>query len=307
MQHPVRSIPKRKNMILLDCGTNEVEFLRFFVMEKFFGINVSKVRRAIVFEPEKLSVVPQNSKGYYGTYLYRGSCIPVLSFREYFDLGCEAPNERTILLVCEFNQCTVGYVVDRIKDILRCSWDDFRPSRQLEGSSSILTGNLLARDEITPILDVEEMLGNILPERGVETAYENLQPLVARESLADKRIVYCEDSPTVQKILIESLLKLGFRNIRSFATGKEGLEYIASHADGIDLIISDIEMPQLDGLTLCKEIRAIPQARQIPFVFFSSTVSDEMRAKCQSVGGIAAFAKPEIRALADYIDNLLAG
>jgi two-component system chemotaxis response regulator CheV len=306
MGNSQRSLPKRRNRILLDCGTNEVEFLRFFIMDKFFGMNVSKVRRAIVFEPDKVSVIPQRIPGHYGTYLYRGSCIPILSFREYFGMGPEVLTERTILLVCEFNQCTVGYIVDKIKDIVRCSWDDFRPTRQLENSSSVLSGNLLAREEITPILDVEEMLAKLLPEAGIERAYDRLEKTTARGSLAGKKIVYCEDSPTVQKVLMKCLQDLGFQNILPFATGKEGLDYLVSHPNEVDLIISDIEMPQLDGLTLCKETKALAQAQEIPFIFFSSTVTEEMRFKCESVGGIAAFSKPQIKDLAEYIDKLFA-
>jgi two-component system chemotaxis response regulator CheV len=304
MQH-TRSITKRKNRILLDCGTNEVEFLRFFVADKFYGINVSKVRQAIVFEPEKLSVIPQATSAYYGTYLYRGTCIPVITLRGYFGLGQETPHDRTILLVCDFNQCTIGYIVDGIRDILRCSWDNFQPAKQLENSSNLLTGNLLFQDEITPILDVEEMLTKIIPEAGIDRDVPNVKPSQKTEALLGKRVVYCEDSPTVQKVLLRCLQNLGLRDITIFSSGQEGLAYVNAHPEAVDLIISDIEMPRLDGLTLCRELKSRPQSHQIPFLFFSSTITDEMRFKCQSVGGIAAFSKPEISALTTYVDKLL--
>lgn len=307
MNSSFRNVSKKKSRILLDCGTNEVEFLRFYLSERFFGINVSKVRQAVVYEPNKLSTIPNVSKGFKGNYLYRSNCIPAICLRSYFGLSEIPSTSRTIMLVCDFNQCTLGFVVDGIRDIMRCSWDHFQPARQLEQSSNVITGNLLFQEEITPILDVEEILGHIIPESGIERDVPRMNISSKIDQLFNKKIVYCEDSPTVQKVLVRCLRELGLKNIESFCTGQEGLDYIRSHPGEVDLIISDIEMPRLDGLTLCKEVKMISEFQQVPFLFFSSIVTEEMRLKCQSVGGTASFSKPEITFLASYVEELLTG
>lgn len=297
------------NGILLESGTNEVEFMRFGLGSTNYGVNVAKVRQAIVYDRSKLSCVPGAPRGVEGNYLYRGECIPIISLRAYVGLGEYKGDTPELLLICEFNQCVIGFVVDSIRDIMRCSWNCLVPSH-IESDSlghAVLTGNIVFKDEITPILDVEAVLAQLIPSSGISRDEKTLR-IEEKPSNKTKKIVYCEDSSIVQKVLLKALNELGFSNIHAFSSGAEGLNYLKDVNPGdIDLIISDIEMPKMDGLTLCKEVRTQDHLKKVPFVFFSSTVTDEMRRKCEQVGGNGAFSKPEIAALAEFIDKQLNG
>jgi two-component system, chemotaxis family, chemotaxis protein CheV len=259
------TLRRKKNDILLESGTNEVEFLRFFINSQFFGLNVGKIRQVIEYDEEL----------------------------------------RQLLMICEFNQFLISFVVDKLKDILRCTWKDVVPF-MIDSKTSTrvnVTGNIVYQNEITPIFDVEAILADLVPYAGIAKESEEISSL-ANTSLLNKTVVYCEDSPTVQRVLMKCLNDLGVCKVHWFASGLEGLEFISKQpTNSVDMIISDIEMPKMDGLTLCREVRKIQQLGQTPFVFFSSMVTEEMRDKCTQVGGNAAFSKPELKSLSGYIAN----
>ena len=296
---------RKKNRILLESGTNEVEFLRFHLGSNFFGINVAKVRKAIVYDSCRLSSIPSAVSGLLGNYLERGECFPIIDLKQYFSLSTLEEPAQKLILICEFNNCTMGFLIDRIIDIMRCSWEHFRPSGSSEttvGHESI-TGNVIYNDEITPILDVEAIIANILPNSGISKDIGKLD-FTSQIGLGDKTILYCEDSPTVQRVLVKCLNELGIKKILAFPSGQEGIAFMKANNENVDLIISDIEMPQMDGLTFCKEVRSISAAQKIPFLFFSSTITQEMKDKCKLVGGTASFSKPEIQELTNFVREL---
>ena len=111
----------------------------------------------------------------------------------------------------------------------------------------------------------------------------------------------------MQRVLVTSLQKAGYQSVKLFSTGADALAYLSSDPPpAVDVIISDIEMPKMDGLTFCKRLRDNPNFESVPFFFFSSTVTDEMRQKCASVGGSNAFSKPEVVQLVTAVDGLRA-
>lgn len=296
--------------ILLDVGTNEVEFLRFGILGQVFGINVAKVRQVMVYVKEQVTEIPGTPKEVLGQLLFRGNPIPVIDLSLYLKHRIPEDETKRLFLVCEFNLTTVAFIVDSVDRILRCSWKAFRPLEQSQfgQTSGSVVGTVLAGEEMIPIVDVELVLAELIPAVGmIEHDYSKderpLNPIIPREEIS---IVYCEDSHIVQKVLFKTLESAGFKRIKMFGTAADGLEYLKSKERGkVDIIISDIEMPRMDGLTFCKELRSLQEFKEIPFVFFSSTVSEEMRKKCEQVGGSMAFSKPEIQNIVTAIDELV--
>lgn len=126
--------------------------------------------------------------------------------------------------------------------------------------------------------------------------------------IAGPRIVYAEDSPVIQKIAVKALHDAGFKTVETFATGRQALEYVLQTKPGeISLILSDIEMPEMDGISFCKAVRERADTATIPFVFFSSIMDDEIRQQCEAVGASRSFSKPELDEVVAAIAELLGG
>lgn len=302
---------KKQDGVLLEVGTNEVEFLRFQLVGQVFGINVAKIRQVMVFQPEQVIPIPGTPEVVLGQYNYRGEPIPVIDLSKHLKKAVPPEGERRLFLVCEFSLTKVAFVVDGVDRIVRCSWESFKPLEQTtfgESSASIV-GTVFIREEMVPVVDIEAVLAELIPSSGIEAVVLTDEDKNAGKlDKSQVSIVYADDSPIVRKALLNYLNQAGFEKIRTFNNGYEALSYLVSEGrPPVDLIISDIEMPRMDGLTLCKNLRANPSCSKIPLIFFSSTVTDEMQKKCKSVGGDRAYSKPEIknivRAISDLLEN----
>lgn len=289
--------------ILLESGTNEVEFLRFGMGGQLYGVNVSKVRQVLVFEPTKICKLPDLPEHILGNLNCRGECIPVVDLPRFFGLTTPEQSTPRLLLILEFNLCVLGFVVDTVDRIVRSSWKDFVPAaHQLAFvKRSSVVGTLIRGEEMTPILDVESLLVDLVPSASLESTMD-LDASQLAAATQPLKILCAEDSAIVLKVLLTNLEKAGYHDVVTFGNGSDALAYLSSNPKpDIDVIISDIEMPMMDGLTLCRQVRENRNLKSIPFLFFSSTVSAEMREKCRSVGGTEAFSKPEVVRLIEVV------
>jgi two-component system chemotaxis response regulator CheV len=291
--------------ILLESGTNEVEFLLFRLGGQYYGINVEKVTQIVIFDPSKVAALPKQPTGVLGVLDYRGATINIIDLAMHLELRkSESTPERRLLLVVEFNKRRTGFVVDMVERIERCSWSQFEAMGETSGSGvSCVVGTITLADGIVVLLDVESILAAIDPSMGVDFYQKDIKK-DQNNSRSKVSIVSCEDSALIQRLLMSSLGAAGYSNVRSFSTGADGFEYLRSVGpDEVDVVITDIEMPLMDGLTLCKNLRALPEWKHVPVVFFSSMISEQMAAKCASVGGDAWFSKPEIHLLVEGVDE----
>ncbi|MDZ4784654.1 MAG: chemotaxis protein [bacterium] len=293
--------------ILLETGTNEVEFLEFTVCGQRFGVNVAKVTQALVWKDQKVTQLPGAEYYFKGTVPFRKKHIPVIDLKTYLTLPGESVSfDKQLLLVMEFNQKTNGFLVDGVEEIQRVSWDKFVPFSEIsvcEGEPCV-TGTVTIEDRVIMILDMEAMMASVDSSMSVENFAKQIDvnEKIDRSSV---RILYCEDSPIIQKVTVKTLNTAGFKNIKVFATGAKGLNYLQENsAKDLDIILSDIEMPELDGLAFCKSVKSHPEWSKLPFIFFSSLINDQMRLKCESVQGNASFSKPEIHMIVDAIERL---
>lgn len=292
--------------ILLEVGTNEVEFLELQIGGERYGVNVAKVTQIAVWSPSNLTALPTRDEKFLGTTQFRGKCIGVYDLRSVLSLRKPETTERELLIVMEFNQRTNGFIVDGVSNIERVSWTKFTPIEDddlFKGASSVI-GSVLIDDRIILILDIEALMSELDPEVHIEKFAGQVSQMNHNQR-KNLNIVYCEDSPVIRSIALRVLTSAGFGNIQAFPTATQGLAYLNSPAGkSVNLILSDIEMPELDGLSFCKHIRQSSDIKEIPFVFFSSLVNEQMQAKCQAVGGNACFSKPQIHLVADEIDKL---
>lgn len=294
-----------KREILLEAGTNEAEFLEFKVYGHHFGVNVHKVLQAVAWKPDALVRVPGASDGYVGEFALRGKPISVVSLKERLRLPMLETCEKPLLLVMEFNQRVTGFIIDEIVNIHRISWTEFTPFDQVARFSDAIdvVGSINISERVVQILDLEATMGRI----DKTMAYDASEAEIKESDAFDRavvRLLYAEDSPTIQRITSRMLKKAGFENITICSTGKEAYEFICTAGDTVDVVLTDIEMPEMDGLTLCRRIREGQHHADLPVIFYSSMINEQMKQKCQSVGGTRSFAKPDISEIVEAIEEV---
>jgi two-component system chemotaxis response regulator CheV len=302
--------PTSRDGIPLEAGTNEVEFLLFFLGKQPYGMNVSKVCHISIFDREAVRLLPHQRPEVVGIIDFRGKTVSVIDLGIHLGLTHAVPLSeealaRRLLIVAEFNQRTTAYIVDAVDRIQRCSWEKFESITDSTCDATAVIGTVRVPNEgLVVILDLETIMSTIDPTMAIDYYEKSILPAtVARDTI---RIVYCEDSTVIQKMLLKTLEGAGFRNFKTFFTGAEGLEYFKkTSSDQVDVILSDIEMPSMDGLTLCRELRELQGYKKTPFIFFSSMINEAMRRKCDGVGGDAAFSKPEIHHIVHAIEDLV--
>ena len=170
------------------------------------------------------------------------------------------------------------------------------------------TGIAKVDGRIIIILDFERIVADLNKSSGLDTT--GVDEFTNSPSIdSSKHIVIADDSPFLNKMVTKTLADLGYKNIASFQNGQQAWEYISSFkgSDGdiishVACLISDIEMPKMDGHRLTKLIKDDPDLKRIPVLLFSSLINDQMRIKGESVGADAQFSKPQIK---DLIKTLL--
>jgi two-component system chemotaxis response regulator CheV len=311
---------KATQEILLESGNNEMEILEFYLGKQSFGVNVQKLREIIQFEPEKATALPQSAPSMVGTLLVRGQNIPLIDLnlhlnRRQFD---DDSNGRPIVLVCQFNNRTSGFLINGVNQIHRINWQDVMPMPSLfEQYQPRFTGSIHVGDREILVVDLEHIMSEIDPEMG--RCYEKIPDQETGEStLAEKRgqinLMIAEDSTIIRAGMQHVLAASGYSRIRTFIDGEDCYEalktlhgQVASEEEllqHVQILISDIEMPKMDGLTLCRRIREKLGLKNLKIIMFSSLITEQMAAKCESVGADASISKPQIPELVAMVDKM---
>ena len=294
-----------ENNILLESGTNELEVLEFMVGSQSFGINIAKVNEIMNYQP--MIPVPDSPPEFEGVFTPRDKVISVIDLHRVLNKE-SADKGHDLLIICNFNQMDVGFHVSSVKGIQRISWEDIEKPPRIsgDGTHNIATGIAKLTDRIILILDFEKIVSDINRSAVIDATGATMTD----ESKANKHIVIAEDSPFLNTLIQSTLTDAGYQNIVSFDNGKDAWDYIYGHKDmggnildHVSCLISDIEMPQMDGHHLTKRIKDDEILSRIPVYLFSSLINDQMRAKGESVGADAQFSKPQIGALINYINE----
>lgn len=291
--------------ILTDAGTNEVEVLVFHLNDGHYGVNVAKVREIIKLVP--LTRLPNTHSAVRGVFKLRDRVHPLVDLRAYFNMPSSTDEQNTRVVIMEFNNDRMGFLVDHVDRIHRVSWQDMDevPSSGHEGDTAI-TSVLRIDEKLILMLDFERIVFKIAGITDLEEADPQADDGVDRGSVT---ILLADDSATMRRMLEFSMRSAGFENIHIAHDGEEAwkkLNEMLESAALPDLIVTDIEMPRMDGLALTKKIKQHPQLKSLPVIVFSSLVSDDNLKKCKSVGADRQLTKPELPKLVHIIDEMLA-
>lgn len=298
--------------ILLESGTNELEILELFLDEmfpgkeaserSFFGINVAKVMQ-VIESPDLKKDRTGSHPSFLGTISLRNRIIPILDLSTLLKMKV-APCEHEVVIITEFSGATTGILVNGVTDIHRVSWSEVAPSSAYldrVGQGTII-GMVNLGDHFIQLLDLESLLAELDPE-SMTRPVDNLP----RPERSYKALV-ADDSASIRFMLTRNLEEAGF-TLDVVSNGQEALDRMlriskeisngnGTLRDHIDILISDIEMPLMDGFSLTKRVKEDPNLGSLPVILYSSLITRELRHKGESVGADDQISKPELSQMA---------
>lgn len=294
--------------ILLESGTNELEILEFRVGNNFYGINVAKIREILCYQVP--TPVPNADRRIEGIFMPRDEVISVIDLAACLNMTAEKTSSSDMYIVTNFNQLNAAFHVNAVLGIHRVSWSEIiKPDSTVNAADAgMATGIVRINDKLIIILDFEKIVSEINPETGLKMSdVEHMRGRSRNES----PILIAEDSALLSKMIVNCLKQAGYDNITTTDDGQACWEKLGEYKrsgeidDRVACVITDIEMPRMDGHRLTKLIKTNDSFKHIPVVIFSSLVNDEMRRKGEQLGADAQLSKPEIGQLVEAIDGLL--
>ncbi len=295
--------------ILLESGTNELEIMEFTVGGELFGINIAKIRE--IMKAQETKRMPNSHNFVEGIFKQRGEVITVIDLAKCLNIERSENKSHDIFILTHFNKLNFAFRVESVVGIDRVSWEDIKkPDKVIySGEDSVATAIAEYKDRLITILDFEKIIADISPETSI--TLDRLDELGDRVE-SQKKILVAEDSIMLSNLIIGFLHKSGYKNTVKFNNGKEAWNYLTEAKESglpisnyVSCIVSDIEMPLMDGHRLTKLIKTDDELKHIPVILFSSLISDELRIKGQEVGADEQITKPEIVELVNIIDRLI--
>lgn len=292
--------------ILLENGTNELEVLEFTLNDNHYGINVAKIREILPYQP--VTPIPNANKSVEGIFMPRDTMISVISLKSC--MGLPETDENGLFIITNFNKLNIAFHVDEVVGIHRVSWADIiTPDATINTEKEgVSTGVVKLNEKLVVILDFEKIVTDISPETGLKVS--DIEELKDRDR-STSPILIAEDSPLLSKLITDCLKKAGYVNLNVNPNGQEAWDKLVEYKkdgslhDKVHCIITDIEMPLMDGHRLTKLVKTDDDMKDIPLIIFSSLVNDEMRRKGEALGADAQLTKPEIGSLVEAIDKLI--
>lgn len=294
--------------ILLESGTNEIEIMQFTIYGELYGINVAKVREIMM--ANKVKPIPHSHEAVEGIFKPRDILLTVIDLPKYLTGKESERNARDLFIITNFNKTHIAFRVHSVVGISRISWEHIqKPDKTITyGEEGVATGIAQCDNQLVTILDFEKIVADIAPETGIQL--EEIEKL-GKRNRKESRIILAEDSILLSRMIKEALAKAGYDNILAFNNGKEAWDYLQSVREDQDfekkvsLIITDIEMPEMDGHRLTKLVKEDQIMKDTPLIIFSSLINSEMRIKGKSLGADEQLSKPEIGHLVEVMDTLL--
>lgn len=294
--------------ILLESGTNELEILEFLVGGNHYGINVAKIREIMPYQ--ELTPIPNGHPYVAGAFSTRGETISVVNLARALSMPEDSEGNADMFLITNFNSVNTGFHVHGVRGIHRVNWSQIiKPDSMISNSSkSIITGIVNLDNNLVLLLDFESIVADISPEVGIQ--------LSDVDALGERRkntapILYAEDSHLLSQIIHDGLTKAGYVNLVPNNNGLELWNLLQQYKkegkleSHVGCVVTDIEMPQMDGHRLLKMIKDDPDLRHIPVVIFSSLINDDIRRKGEMLGADAQLAKSQMGEFIQALDKIL--
>lgn len=294
--------------ILLESGTNELEVLEFSINGVYFGINVSKVAEIITIQ--HITPIPNSHPYVRGILQPRDKLLTAVDLTKVL-YDKPANPDKGFLVITNFNNLNMCFMVDEISKINRVSWKDItKPSDCLnDPSNGVLTGIIVDDDKLVSILDFEKIVTDISPSTGLQVKdLDTLnEKVVEKTKDSDLTVLIAEDSRVLNKMIVDCITKAGYKVV-STEDGQQAWDFLkgmsADKVSTIDCVVSDVEMPSMDGLTLARSIKSDGVLNHLPVIIFSSLVNEALERKVEKLGIDAMITKPEIGKLVSVIENL---
>jgi len=303
--------------ILLESGTNELEIVEFRINHKeddgnivsdYYGVNVAKVKE-IIKSPAHLANVPRSHHAISGVINMRGKIIPIIDLPGWLKKGDPSVKcERVIITM--FNKILTGFLVHSVSQIHCVSWERVEsPSGLMSHTEKdCITGLVKFEEKILMMLDFERIVGEINPE--VNASSVSVKKSDKRKG---KTVFVAEDSAFMRRVMVDLLKNAGYR-VFAATNGVEAMEKLNNVAESalksgipikryLNLIVTDVEMPQMDGLHMVTKLKEHDVLKNIPILVCSSMVTPENRRKWSSLGADAFISKPEIDRLVQVVDS----
>jgi two-component system chemotaxis response regulator CheV len=300
---------KKKQEILLESGTNELEILEFTIDGRHYGINVAKISELMKYH--EVTPMPNSNPYVEGVFNPRGNMMTLINLPAYLGHPESGNVQKDIFIITNFNKVYSAFHVHAVEEIHRMSWTQIeKPDAAIYGGQDgLATGIARIGDRLITILDFEKILQDISPESSI-----NLNEIrgLGERARSDKPILMVDDSPALSKLLVDALSAAEYTNLTMLRNGEEAWELLRSYRDSgqpienfVNLIITDIEMPRMDGHRLLKLIREDKDLKHLPVVIFSSIINEQARLKGETLGATAQLSKPEIGNLIRLVDEFI--
>lgn len=309
-----------KKGILLEAGTNEFEILEYYLYDQSFGINVHKLREIVPYCEDELTRLPDSHPSLLGTVLLRGDTIPLLDLSQHLgkvlddseiaEATSGGVQTRRVVLVCEFNDTVIAFLVHGVDQIHRLSWSQVKPMDQFfENYHPRFTGTVTIAERDILIVDMEHIAYEVFGsgEHYEDSSEEDeTETEEKKQDRGDVKLFFAEDSSIIRQGIMRVLNQAGYVQAQCFGDGLacwHGLLQAKYDADLPMLVVSDIEMPELDGLALCRRIKEDSELKNIKVVMYSSLINENTSHKCEEVGADDYTSKPDVAKVVSLVDK----
>ena len=307
-----------ESSILTESGTNEVEIIEFLIEEEIdgeiytghYGINVAKVLE-IIRKPQVTELPSAPHPSVLGAFNLRNRVIPLIDLALWLGKPRPATSDEKVI-VTEFNNVVNAFLVSGVTRIHRLSWEGIEPpASHVQGlTHDTITGVVKFEDRVVFLLDMEKIIGDLNPG-----LYFKTDAVVANDDDVQYKALVADDSTSVRHMIAGVLEKAGFE-VTQTINGKEAWDVLQGWRDKaaeqgrplgeyVNLVISDIEMPVMDGHNLTRRIKDDAALSALPVVLFSSLITESLRHKGSAVGADDQISKPDLPGLAQRAKDLV--
>lgn len=294
--------------ILLESGTNELEILEFMIDKNYYGINVAKVKEIMTYRA--LTPIPNGHPNLEGAFSTRGETVSVVNLARCLGMPEKEDTNNDMFLITNFNGCNSGFHIHGVVGIHRVNWSQIiKPDSMVSnGSNSIATGIINLNGKLVILIDFEKIVADISPEIGINIS--DIDRLRNRK-VNNVPILYAEDSQLLSNLIYDGLTKAGYTKLIPCNNGLELWNILQKYKQqgtvkqNVSCVVTDIEMPQMDGHRLLKLIKSDPELQNIPVIIFSSLINEDMRKKGDSLGADAQLSKNEMGEFIQKLDEII--
>lgn len=311
-----------KTKILLEVGTNELEVITFYLefidpntgamTKNAFGINAAKVRELVAL-PTEITDVINSPDCVKGVFLLRNATIPLVDLSDYFGFKVEHSPEfdkKCVVIVAELNGKAFGFISHGVDKVHRISWSQISPPPTIIAANASITGICLLGEQTIQMVDFEKITAEIDPSMVMRTSRDEEQSSLIESKYA-KEVVIVDDSRVILMQVSSTLKKAGF-HVTAHPDGQFAWEYLEGLRESGELdkkvlgIISDIEMPRMDGHHFCMLVKKNSAYDKIPVILFSSMINEALKKKGIAVGADDQVTKPELDTLIERLEASVA-